>query len=329
MGAPAAELTVRRGVQFINPPALDVVLLLLTFALGALLSRVSLCAVAGMQQAVVHGEFAGLERLALAACGAGLSLLLLAGLLPGQVRLPNDMHVNLSLIAGGVLLGLGAMINGGCYLGSVLYLGTGNLNFLFTLLGLGLGLRGTASLSPLPFASTPMLRMAMGYLWVTGLGVFALVVFVLIWRRRSKGQGLALGAGLLAGLVFARHPNWSYGSALEALARGHTALAHWRAHAPAFTLFAGAVGAAILGGQFNLQGPSPARALRCLSGGAIMGCGAALVPGGNDSLLLWAIPGLTAYGAVAFGLMLGVMAIGFRLSARWPRGAGGLPTPAQ
>ncbi|HEV7431976.1 MAG TPA: YeeE/YedE thiosulfate transporter family protein [Steroidobacteraceae bacterium] len=308
---------------------LDVVLLALTFVLGALLSRVSLCAVAGMQQAVATRNFAGLQRLALAACGAGLSLLLLAGCLPERVWLPNDTHVHLGLIAGAVLLGLGAMINGGCYLGSVLYLGTGNLNFLFTLLGLGLGLRGAAAWSPLQFAATPALRMAMGHIWMLGLGLFALIIVVLIRRRQSQGQWLALGAGLLAGLVYARHPAWSYGSALEALARGHTALTHWRNHLSAVTLFAGAIGAAVFAGRFRVQWPTLWRALRCLAGGAIMGCGAALIPGGNDSLLLWAIPGLTVYGVLAFGLMLGVMALGFFIAARWQRPAAGPPAPAQ
>ncbi len=304
-------------------------MLLLTLALGALLSRVSLCAVAGVQQAVASSNFAGLERLALAACGAGLILLLLAGLLPDRVWLPNEAHFRLGVIAGGVLLGLGAMINGGCYLGSVLYLGTGNLNFLFTLLGLGLGLRSFAAWSPLPFAATPMLRMAMGYLWLLGLGLFALIIVVLIWRRRRPGQWLALGAGLVAGLVYARHPAWSYGSALEAFARGRTALWHWRAQLPAVGLFAGAIGAALLAGRFELQRPRLWRALRCLLGGAIMGCGAALIPGGNDSLLLWAIPGLTMYGVLAFGLMLAVMALGFALAGRWQRAAPAPRAPAQ
>jgi sulfur transporter len=305
------------------------VLLLLTLVLGALLSRVSLCAVAGMQQAVATGNFAGLERLALAASGAGLSLLLLAGLLPGQVWLPNEMHVHPGLLAGGVLLGLGAMINGGCYLGSVLYLGTGNLNFLFTLLGIGVGLRAAAAWSPLPFAAAPVLRMAMGALWLLGLGLFAVISVVLMRRRRCKAQWLALGTGLLAGLVFARHPAWSYGSALEALARGRTALTHWRMHSAAAALFAGAIGAAMMAGRFKLQRPRLWRALRCLAGGAVMGGGAALIPGGNDNLLLWAIPGLTLYGLLAFGLMLAVMALGFVLAARWPRPATGPNSPAQ
>ena len=47
-----------------------------------------------------------------------------------------------------------------------------------------------------------------------------------------------------------------------------------------------------------------------------MGCGAALVPGGNDSLLLWAIPGLTLYGTLAYFLMLATIAAGFALKAR-------------
>ena len=34
-----------------------------------------------------------------------------------------------------------------------------------------------------------------------------------------EAQWLALGAGLLAGLVYARHPGWSYGTVLDALAR--------------------------------------------------------------------------------------------------------------
>jgi hypothetical protein len=308
---------------------LDVVLLLLTLVLGALLSRVSLCAVAGVQQAVATGNFAGLERLGLAACGAGLSLLLLAGLLPDRVALPNDVDFHMGLMAGAVLLGLGAIINGGCYLGSVLYLGTGNLNFLFTLLGLGLGLRAAARWSPLPPASASASHMAMGTMWMLGLGLFALAAVLLIRRQRSTTQWLALGTGLLAGLVYARHPGWSYGSALEALAQGHTGLTHWRAHMPVVTLFAGAIGGAVLAGRFNLQRFKLRPALRCLAGGAIMGCGAALIPGGNDSLLLWVIPGLALYGVWAFGMMLGVMVLGFTLAARWPRSTTRPPTPAQ
>jgi toxin CptA len=297
----------------------DVLLLLLTFTLGALLSRVSLCAVAGMQQAIATRSYDGLERLLLASSGAGLSLLLLAGLLPEHVWLPTDVNFHAGILAGGALLGLGAMINGGCYLGSVLYLGTGNLNFLFTLAGIGLGLRGAEVFAPLPVAAVPGLQMAMGHAWLAGLGVFALIIIAWLGRRQVKGQWLALAAGLLAGLVYARQPGWSYGSALEELVHGRANLVHWRVYLSAASLFAGALGAARFAGRFRLQAPTLHGGLRRFGGGLIMGFGAALVPGGNDNLLLWAIPGLTFYGALAYALMLFVMALGFALAARWPR----------
>jgi hypothetical protein len=126
-------------------------------------------------------------------------------------------------------------------------------------------------------------------------------------------------AGLLAGLVYARQPGWSYGTALEALFYGRWDLAQWRTSLSAVALFAGAIGEAALAGRFLMQPPNLQRALRCLVGGSVMGFGAALVPGGNDNLLLWAIPGLTRYGVLAYGLMLGVIVMGFMLAARWPR----------
>ena len=294
----------------------DVLLLLLTCALGVLLSRVSLCAVAGVQQLIQTRSYAGLERLAIAASGAGLSLLLLAGMAPERVSLPTDAAFHFGIIGGGVLLGLGAMINGGCYLGSVLYLGTGNLNFLFTLVGIALGLRGAEAAAPLVIAGTPGLGMAMGHYWLAGLGAFGVSVAALLGMRRGRGQWLALAAGLLAGLVYARHPGWNYGSALAALAHSLSIVVQGGVMLSAVTLIAGAIGGAWLAGRFRFQGLTLWRALRCAVGGLVMGFGAALVPGGNDTLLLWAIPGLTIYGALAYVLMLGTMALAFLASAR-------------
>lgn len=53
----------------------------------------------------------------------------------------SDHRLGWQTVAGGVLLGLGALLNGGCYLGSITYLGSGNSNFLFTLVGIALSLR--------------------------------------------------------------------------------------------------------------------------------------------------------------------------------------------
>jgi uncharacterized protein len=300
---------------------LDVLLLLMTFGLGALFSRVSLCAVGAVQQRIVFGKSAGLKRLLLAAAGSGVTLLLCAAWAPDMLRLPADSAFHWGIVAGGLLLGIGALINGGCYLGSVLYFGTGNMNFLFTLLGIGLGLRSAPLLAPLAKSAGPGLRMSVGAQWLWGVSAFAVIIVVLVRGKRHRGTGLwlALLAGLLAGLVYARQPGWSYGTALETLFHGRWDLAQWRTSLSALTLFAGAIGEAALAGRFFMQPPNLQRALRCLAGGAVMGLGAALVPGGNDNLLLWAIPGLTRYGLLAYALMLGVIVMAFMLPARWPR----------
>ena len=294
---------------------IDGLLLLLTFTLGALLSRVSLCAVAAMQQLVVDRSASGLGRLLLAASGAALSLLLLAGLLPGSVWLPVDAPLRAGLIAGGALLGLGAMINGGCYLGSVLYLGTGNLNFLFTLLGIGVGLRATAALWPASLGVTSGLRMASGPVWIVGACTFAALIVLMMRTNRINGRGLVLLAGLLAGLVYARRPGWSYGGLVQSLLQGRAGLMTWRDNASALLLFAGAVTGAVIAGRARWQRPALRRSLRCAVGGLVMGAGAALVPGGNDTLLLWAIPGLTLHGALAFAVMLATIGAGLLLAA--------------
>jgi hypothetical protein len=76
----------------------------------------------------------------------------------------------------------------------------------------------------------------------------------------------------------------------------------------AIVLFAGAIGAAVLACRFNLQRPTLWRALRCLAGGAVMGCGAAAIPGGNTGIDAVRRIGLRV---LAFGLMLAVMVLGF------------------
>src|SRR5882672_5858035 len=146
--------------------AIDALLLLLTFALGVALARVSLCAVAALQQLIMARHYDGLLRLLLATSGAGITLLLLAGLAPGRVLLPGEVATNAGAITGGLLLGLGALINGGCYLGSVLYLGSGNLNFLLTLVGIAGGEYAGSLASAMASPAGASLRMSMGPAWI-------------------------------------------------------------------------------------------------------------------------------------------------------------------
>jgi hypothetical protein len=234
---------------------------------------------------------------------------------PSHLMLPTDMPVSGRIVAGGILLGLGALINGGCYLGSISYLGTGNVNFLFTLLGIGLSTRWTG----LTMRSTMNGMTGTPDKWVAATGLIGfLVVLLLAWRSRrpaTRGfrfplrgvwpwQYAAACCGVIAALLFACSPYWTYGHAIEALAHVDSQSLDWGQQVPAVAMFLGVGGGALLAGRFVLVRPTMARALRCLAGGAVMAYGASCIPGGNDALLLWSIPGLTLYGFVAYAVML-------------------------
>ncbi len=121
--------------------SIDGVFASLAFVLGVLMARTTLCGVANIQPWVDTRKVDGLLRLLVVACASGLVLLALVQLAPGMVRLPMDTPVMLSVMAGGVLLGVGALVNGGCFLGTVLYIGRGNANLLASALLMGQGAR--------------------------------------------------------------------------------------------------------------------------------------------------------------------------------------------
>jgi uncharacterized protein len=302
-----------------------VLLMLLTFLLGVVLSQVSLCAVAAVQQWMVARQGTGLWRLLLAASGAGVVLLMLNRWAPERVLLPVDLPINAALIMGSVLLGVGALLNGACYLGSVLYVGGGNLNFLFTLAGLALGMRWTQQASPAD-ASTMVHTMAhtvvMRPLWWLGLIAYLLIASLALWLTRARRTVLwPLCAGALAGLVFAARPGWSYGQVIDSIAYADWRGMTWQANGAALALFAGVIAGSIHAGRWHWQRPVAGRVLRCLCGGMLMGAGATLIPGGNDLLLLWSVPGLALYGGVAYAIMLATLAALFLGAEYWRRRA--------
>ena len=57
------------------------------------------------------------------------------------------------------------------------------------------------------------------------------------------------------------------------------------------------------GGKWPQDAPKRRSALRCLGGGILMGCGSLLIPGGNDALVLLAMPSLWPHGWAAFAVM--------------------------
>jgi hypothetical protein len=298
---------------------IDFVSVLLAAALGFVLQRSSMCTVANIERLVVQRRVDGLLGLGVAICWAGVVLLGLAWMRPEAVWLPSEHGLSWLLIGGAVVMGAGSALNGGCFVGSIVRIGSGNLNFLATLVGIGLGLRLMQSVAPPPIVNGQEAvryvhegSIAYAVAWASFLAIGAGAAAI-GWRssgyRRLTLRGrwprvLALSAtGLLAGLMFARNPGWTYASAVEALANADRAAVTWSPLVAPIALFGGAMASAWASRRFQLQRMNLGDSLRSLCGGALMGAGAGLIPGGNDILLLWAIPGLTIYGTVAYAAM--------------------------
>jgi len=98
------------------------------------------------------------------------------------------------------------------------------------------------------------------------------------WMERWPRAFALSAAGSLAGLMFARNPDWTYAVAIDQLSHVAERTVDWPGLVAPVALFAGAV------------------------------LGALMIPGGNDTLLLWWIPGITVYGFVAYAVMTGTIA---------------------
>jgi toxin CptA len=95
---------------------------------------------------------------------------------------------------------------------------------------------------------------------------------------------------------------WTYTDALADFARGMRM--SLLARSLLFVaLFAGALVGGWSTGRLHAIAPTPRALLRCFSGGALMGLGSWLIPGGNDGLILVGMPLAWPYAWLAFATM--------------------------
>jgi toxin CptA len=113
--------------------------------------------------------------------------------------------------------------------------------------------------------------------------------------------GLAFGALLLVAGA------WTYTDVLQDLARGMAASLNARVALGVAVLLGALVGGWVTG-KLKWGGLGAVTLLRCATGGLLMGWGGALIPGGNDNLVLLGMPMLWPYAWVAFVTMVVVIA---------------------
>lgn len=236
-------------------------------------------------------------------------------------------------LLGGFLFGMGAVLNKGCAFSTLSRLGDGQLSMLATLAGFCTGIYAFAQLSDaytLPRATLLDAALTTPDAWTIGL-VATLWIWVIreaarLWRSRRgrtawwklvhadryRLSTAAAVLGITSGVLYALHGTWAYTGTIS------EEIHHVVTGDPAPSAVRWGLLAAVLLGMgwsswqrrsFRLDWRPSLSWIVSFPAGLLMGFGAALVPGGNDVLILHAIPGLSphalpAYGAMVIGIAL-------------------------
>jgi uncharacterized membrane protein YedE/YeeE len=247
--------------------------------------------------------------------------------LPG-IAAPNQGYaISASAIAGGFLFGVGAAINGGCAFSTLGHLANGNLWMLTTLFGFGLRVAGLSITAPMigpSQAPTTLLFRAPKYLTIALpvlLWLFACWEIFRLWRSRAKGRRwsqllfsrnyrlstAALLIGFSGGMLYALHDSWTYTNMLKSQIQSL-----WHPYEQSvlinlllfLALFCGMLLSAWQRGSLKLRWKQARAWPRHLIGGTLMGVGAVLIPGGNDTLMLKSLPGFSPHAIPALVALL-------------------------
>lgn len=270
-----------------------------------------------------------------ASCAAGLVAVPLVWSEALGGALAASTSLSAPLMAGAAAFGVGALVNDACILGSLARLGDGEIRLAAVPVGLTAGIVLVDGMKVGRSAPWPSVLATPSLVGAASLAVFAVALafamaFVSKTEPTRPKRSWKLGSSMLllgasGGALYAITPAWHFVNLIQrGLPNAMPHVAGTAALATAFSI-GGAMTASLRRGRMRLRRPSLDGVLRSLVGGTFMGAGVALIPGGNDGLLLAAIPALSPGGAAAYLLMTLTMVLGFVLRGRfWRRPADGL-----
>jgi hypothetical protein len=299
--------------------------------MGYAIQRGATCTVAAMDEVVRRRGVTRLVSMFEASLWV-LGGLALAQSLHGLGKMPAGYAVTWATVAGGALLGLGAYVNKACVFGAIARLGSGEWAYVVTPIGFYAGCVTVSSVSSFPaqqrlpydspvLGAAPWIALVFGAFafWRVArslFGAFAVpaegrlpqrltrALAARVWSPHAATTIIGITFLLMLLLVGA----WAYTDVLAELARGMAGNLVARSLLLA-ALFAGAMLGGYTAGRLHSTRISIAQLLQCLSGGLLMGWGSALIPGGNDGLILVGIPLLWPYAGLAFVTMCVVIGI--------------------
>ncbi|MGI9163538.1 MAG: YeeE/YedE thiosulfate transporter family protein [Mycobacterium sp.] len=281
----------------------------LVFLLGMAIQRGNTCTVVAIDD-IVHrrswNRFLAIASAWFLVAGG----LVLANMATGLTVKALAFPVTVWSIVGGVLLGVGAVVNGACTTGTIARIGSGDYTFLLTIVGFFIGCLASPSI----FSSTAVTHIGSPATTTSlshPLPTLALFALVLGWDASRLIRGphesvtdflhkswdprtaILIVAVLFVAIVQIFGP-FAYTELLGELSKHDTGKA-----LPQLTFLAAILAGAVVAGKSmrgtRLIGPLRPKIVRCTLGGFIMGAGFSLAPGAFDGLTLFGQPLLLPY----------------------------------
>ncbi|WP_119419076.1 YeeE/YedE thiosulfate transporter family protein [Desertibaculum subflavum] len=258
----------------------------LGFALGFALNHGSICTVIATTELVL--ERRPTRFVALAECA------LWAGIVYASLEISPTVRNGWSplglLIPAAILFASGTYVNGACVFGSVGHFGNGDIDFVFTFLGIFAVFYIDSIIGVLPHHPPASAPVPLGpVLLALALAAIVVLRFGLWFRTESNFLRLTLSMGAI-GIIFTvlaiLAPQFSITASVGSIVSIPLAGA-----VISVCMFGGSlVSARVRKRRFMLKWPTLKSVLRRTAGGILMGLGALSIPGGNDALLMVGFP---------------------------------------
>ena len=295
--------------------------------IGFAAHRASLCSVGAVEELLTtHRAFMLTSFVKTTLWVVGVTLLV-AWALPADFVQMSGSKLSILTIGGGALFGVGATVNGGCAFSTLTRLGGGNAGMVVSLAGflVGVGAFGVTTVAGLT-AATVETTAALSREGPWRLPVAVALALWMAWElmqlSRSAGPGdwrqrllapryrlstAAVLMGISSAMLYALIGVWPY-TRLFGQAALHVATGTPPPPVILWVLFVVLIGgiglSAWQGRRFRWQWRPQLRWASYGTGGVLMGLGAAMIPGGNDVLILHGIPSLSPHAVPAFLAML-------------------------
>ncbi|WP_044621150.1 YeeE/YedE thiosulfate transporter family protein [Photobacterium gaetbulicola] len=278
----------------------------LAMVLGYLAQRTGLCLVRAVHELIARRPA---FLLAILCCGFWYWLIVP---FTGKEWIPflaNRFDGTIHFLVGGILFGLGAALNKGCSISTISKLASGHYYMLATVVGWIIGwlllpvLTPAVSYRPIEPIYSPILPVLIPLL---------LVLFFSIIKTTPERRKLLFGVmffGITASILTLIEPRWSPSQLLKDISYSvyHQDTDNWPA-LERYAVIAGLVTGMAIGARSRLSlRDFEFRLKQLLShffAGTVMGVGASLALGGNDSQLLITLPTFSPAGGVAVLFMI-------------------------